>query len=368
MKNTIGNGVSFTLFGESHGPAVGGVLDGLSAGIPLDMQALDAFLEKRRPGKSPLATARKEQDRLCILSGVKDGFTTGTPLAFMLENTDARSKDYAAIPARPGHADWAARQKYAGFEDGRGGGHFSGRLTAPLTAAGGICLQVLQAKGVSIGTHIHRLGAFADTPFSQEPAELMGQLSALGRKTGLPVLSEEAGRQMEAAIAAAAKEGDSVGGVLETAVTGLIGGVGEPFFDTVEGVLAHLVFAIPGVKGVEFGLGFGFGQSRGSAANDALCIQNGSVYTATNNSGGINGGISNGMPVLLRAAYRPTPSIRKAQPTVDLDRMEPVMLELSGRHDPCILPRAAVVQTAACALGLLDLCTQRFGTLWQRPF
>lgn len=367
MKNTIGTAVTFTLFGESHGPAVGGVLDGLSAGIPIDMTELDAFLDKRRPGKNALSTPRKETDKVIFLSGVKDGFTTGTPLAFMMENADTRSKDYAAIPARPGHADWAARQKYGGFEDGRGGGHFSGRLTAPLTAAGGICLQVLKAKGISIGTHICRLENLFDKPFSPEAAELLGEISLLEREEGLAVLEKEAKQAMEDLIRQARTEGDSLGGVLETAVTGLPGGVGEPFFDTVEGVLAHLVFAIPGVKGVEFGLGFGFGQSRGSAANDPLKIENGRIYTATNNSGGVNGGIANGMPVLLRAAYRPTPSIRKAQQTVDLNSMQPVTLELSGRHDPCILPRAAAVQTAVSALGLLDLCTQRFGTLWQRP-
>lgn len=365
MKNTVGSAVSFTIFGESHGPAVGGVLDGLAAGIRLDEDALRLQMQKRQ-GAASLSTGRREPDEVRFISGLYRGYTTGTPLTFIIENRSARPEDYGETqgPARPGHADWAARQKYGGFEDYRGGGHFSGRLTAPLTAAGAVCGQILRQKGVRIATHILRAAGIPDGSFSTG-AQLEQQLDALTKSLDFPVLDQQAGSAMQAAIRAAKQQGDSVGGILETAATGLPGGVGEPFFDSVESQLSHLLFSIPAVKGVEFGDGFGFADKKGSEVIDPLQNQQGRITTAENHNGGVNGGIANGMPLVLRSCVKPTPSIFLPQQTVQLAAGEPTVLRLSGRHDPCILHRAAVVQTAACALGLLDLCTQRFGTLWQ---
>ena len=366
MKNTIGNAVTFTIFGESHGPVVGGVLDGLAAGLAVDEKKLCVQMGKRRARKDGLTTARHEADRVRILSGVWQERTTGTPLAFVIENTNTRSEDYLMGPARPGHADWAAHQKYGGFEDFRGGGHFSGRLTAPLTAAGMICAQILESRGIYIGTHIALISGVCGRLFSQDQAELLQQLCRLDETADLPVLDEKAGWKMREAILSAKDEGDSVGGTLETAVLGLAGGVGEPFFDTVEGVLSRLIFAIPGVKGVAFGEGFGFADLSGSEANDELELKEGHIRTKTNHNGGVNGGVANGMPIVFRSCIKPTPSIYKPQDTVDLATGREVRLEIKGRHDPCILPRAAIVQTAAAALGVLDLATQRYGTLWQK--
>lgn len=366
MKNTIGNAVTFTIFGESHGPVVGGVLDGLAAGLAVDEKKLCAQMQKRRARKDGLTTTRQEQDKVRILSGVWQERTTGTPLAFVIENTNVRSEDYWLGAARPGHADWAAHQKYGGFEDFRGGGHFSGRLTAPLTAAGMICEQILESKGIYVGTHIARIAGVCDRLFSQDEAEILQELRYLDERTDLPVLNEKAAWKMKEAILEAKDDGNSVGGTLETAVLGLSGGVGEPFFDTLEGVLSKLIFAIPGVKGVQFGEGFGFADMSGSEANDELELANGRIRSVTNHNGGINGGVANGMPILLRSCIKPTPSIGKPQNTVDLSTGREVRLEIKGRHDPCILPRAAIVQTAATALGVLDLATQRYGTLWQK--
>ena len=365
MKNTIGSAVSFTLFGESHGPAVGGVLDGLAAGIPIDRQRLDDFMQRRRAKADGLTTARVEADQVEILSGLWNGRTTGTPLAFVIQNRNTRSADYRQGPARPGHADWTAHQKYEGFEDWRGGGHFSGRLTAPIVAAGGICEQILAAKGIQMGTHIARIADAADRPFTQRESDLKNELIEIWKTGDLPVLDSRTRENMKTRIRAAAAEGDSVGGILETAVLGLPGGLGEPFFDSVESTLSHLLFSIPAVKGVEFGLGFGFADHTGSEVNDPLAVENGRICTRTNHNGGINGGITNGMPLLFRSCVKPTPSIGKAQDTVDLLTGQPAELAVRGRHDPCILPRAAIVQTAVTALALLDLCTQRYGTLWQ---
>lgn len=366
MKNTIGNAVTFTIFGESHGPVVGGVLDGLAAGLAVDEKKLSEQMEKRRAQKNGLTTTRQEADKVRILSGVWQERTTGTPLAFVIENTNTRSEDYLMGPARPGHADWAAHQKYGGFEDFRGGGHFSGRLTAPLAAAGLICQQILEPHGIRVGTHIARISGVRDRLFSQDEQELLKELYYLQQLRDLPVLDEKAGCKMKEAILDARDEGDSVGGTLETAVLGLAGGVGEPFFDTVEGVLSKLVFAIPGVKGVAFGDGFGFADLTGSEANDELQIADGRIRSVTNHNGGVNGGVANGMPIRFQSCIKPTPSIYKPQNTVDLCTKREVKLQINGRHDPCILPRAAIVQTAVTALGILDLATQRYGTLWQK--
>lgn len=368
MKNTFGNQVSLTIFGESHGPAIGAVLDGLAAGLPVDEAHIARWMDRRRARGDGLSTSRKEPDAVRFLSGVYNGRTTGTALTLMIENTAQRSGDYAKTAglARPGHADYTAHVKYQGFEDFRGGGHFSGRLTAPLVAAGALCQSILAAKGVRIGTHLYRLAGLDDRPFAGGEEELAAQVAALEEREGFALLDPSREEAMKTAVRAAAAEGDSVGGILETAVLGLPAGAGEPFFDSAESVLSHLLFSIPAVKGVEFGDGFALADQKGSGANDPLAVQGGRVVTLTNHNGGINGGITNGMPLVFRAAYKPTPSIYKAQHTVDLTSLTEAELQIQGRHDPAIVPRAAVVQTAATAFGLLDLLTARFGTLWQR--
>ncbi len=358
MKNSFGNNVILTLFGESHGPAVGAVIDGLSPGIPVDESFIAFQLDLRRP-LDGLGTARRERDRFSIVSGVYRGLTTGAPLCVMIPNEDARSGDYAGLEdlPRPGHADYAARCRYGGFRDPRGGGRFSGRLTAPIVAAGAVVIPALRAKGILIGTHILRCGGMADRPFAEDPA---ADIDALSRRP-FAVLDEAAGEAMGRRIRQAAEKGDSVGGVLETAVVGLPAGLGEPWFDTVEGSLSHALFSIPAVKGVQFGAAFDMADAPGSSFNDPFHVENGRVVTATNHNGGVNGGLTNGMPVVFRCMVKPTPSIRLPQRTVDLGRMEDATLELSGRHDPCILPRARVVADSVTALVLCDLLTGRYG-------
>ena len=360
MKNTIGNAVTLTLFGESHGAATGVVLDGLCPGIPVDRTAIERQLDLRRPFGA-ISTARREPDAFEILSGVYEGKTTGTPLCISIPNTQTRSADYDALRtvARPGHADYTGYVKYHGFADPRGGGHFSGRLTAPIVAAGAILLTMLREKGIDLGTHIARCAGIADRGFA-DPAH---ELPLLNEKR-FAVLDDAAGEAMQAAILAAAADGDSVGGVLETVVTGVPAGVGEPWFDSVESVLSRALFAIPAVKGVEFGDGFAVSELRGSAANDPMTVDAGRVVTLTNRNGGINGGITNGMPILFRTGVKPTPSIFKSQDTVDFVKNEPRVLSLSGRHDPAIVHRARVVIDSMTALVLVDLLTGRYGTDW----
>ncbi len=363
MKNTFGSAVALTIFGESHGPAVGAVLDGLAAGLPVDPAAVAAALDRRRARGDGLSTARREPDEVEFVSGVKDGHTTGTPLTFLIRNTDTRSGDYEKTAAllRPGHADYTAFAKYEGWQDAAGGGHFSGRLTAPAVAAGAVCEGVLAGLGIRVYTHIAQCAGIDDAPLDPLcealPALLPGHFALIdpGREA-----------EMQAAIRAAGAEGDSVGGILETAVTGLPAGVGEPWFDSVEGVLAHLMFAIPACKGVEFGAGFGFAGLRGSAANDPFVLKEGRIATAANRNGGVNGGIANGMPVLFRTVIKPTPSVYKEQATVNYAAKQPAKLRIRGRHDPCIVPRAAVVQNALTAFGILDLLTVRYGTPAQK--
>ena len=368
MKNTFGNALALTIFGESHGPAIGAVLDGMAAGVPVDEAALAALMDRRRARGDGLSTARVEADEICILSGVAAGHTTGTPIALTIANQNTRSADYAAAAARlrPGHADYTAWARYRGFQDARGGGHFSGRITAGLVAGGGIVLGALARAGVRIGTHIARCAGVADAPFADDPAALAAQLDGLeGRGPAFALLDGAAEAPMQAAIRAAGAAGDSVGGVLETAVLGLPAGVGEPFFDSVESALAHAAFAIPAVKGIEFGAGFAFAELRGSEANDPLRIDGaGCIYTETNRNAGVNGGLANGMPVVFRTAVKPTPSIYKEQRTVDMAARQNASLTIQGRHDPCIVPRAAVVQTCAAALAVGDLLTARYGERW----
>lgn len=364
MKNTFGSAVSLTIFGESHGPAVGAVLDGLAAGLPVDTAAIAAAMDRRRARGDGLSTARTEPDEVEFLSGVVDGHTIGTALTLMIRNTNTRSGDYAktADLLRPGHADYTAYAKYEGWQDARGGGHFSGRLTAAAVAAGSICEGVLAAQGIRVYTHIAECGGVKDAPLSSAaglalPAPQPGRFALLDPEREAP---------MQAAIRAAGADRDSVGGILETIVTGLPAGLGEPWFDSVESELAHLAFSIPACKGIEFGAGFAFAALRGSAANDPFTMRQGRVVTATNKNGGINGGITNGMPVVFRTVLKPTPSIYKEQDTVDYLAKQNARLAIKGRHDPCVVPRAAVVQNTLTAFGILDLLTVRFGTYAQK--
>ena len=356
MKNTFGQSVCVTLFGESHGPMTGAVLDGLAPGIPVDEAAIAHRLTLRRP-VGAISTSRRETDDFRIVSGILNGRTTGTPLTILLPNGDTRSTDYAPGRARPGHADFTAHVKYHGFEDHRGGGHFSGRITAALTAAGAVAQCALSGIGIALGTHIARCAGIDDAAFGDFPADI----ARLNEKA-FAVLDDEQGNRMRAAIEAAAAEGDSVGGVLETCVTGMPAGVGEPWFDTVEGVLAHALFSIPAVKGVEFGAGFGLADLKGSEANGSLVTNGETILAAGDLGGGVNGGITNGMPLLFRCAVKPTPSIAKPQRSVDLLTLEEVTLSVPGRHDPAIVHRARAVVDAVTALTLCDLLALRFGT------
>ena len=362
MKNTFGNTVTMTIFGESHGPAVGAVLDGLAAGLPVEEAAIAAAMDRRRARGDGLSTARTEADAVEFLSGVYEGHTTGTALTLMIRNLNTRSGDYAktADLLRPGHADYTAYAKYEGFQDARGGGHFSGRITAASVAAGTICETVLNGLGVKVYTHIAECAGVKDAPLSSSAGLLLpepepGHFALLDSNREAP---------MQEAIRAAGSEGDSVGGVLETAILGLPAGVGEPYFDSVESKLAHLAFSIPAVKGIEFGSGFGFADQKGSEANDAFRMQGERIVTATNHNAGLNGGISNGMPVVFRTAVKPTPSIYKTQDTVDYIAKKDAELSIQGRHDPCIVPRAAIVQTCAAALAVGDLLTAKYGMAW----
>ena len=369
MKNTFGSDLSLTIFGESHGKAIGAVLDGMAAGVPVDEAAIAACMNKRRARGDGLSTPRVEADQVQFLSGVVDGHTTGTAIALMIENTNTRSADYAktADLLRPGHADYTAYAKYHGFQDARGGGHFSGRVTAALVAGGAVVLGALNRAGITITTHIAECAGIPDTRFAlDDAAQLAAQVEALASKPeGFAVLDETMEEPMKTAIRAAGAEGDSVGGMLETAILGLPAGVGEPYFDSVESELAHLAFSIPAVKGIEFGTGFGFAGLRGSAANDAFRMTpEGAVVTATNHNAGVNGGIANGMPVVFRTVVKPTPSIYKQQNTVDYIAKKDAELSIQGRHDPCIVPRAAIVQTCAAALAVGDLLTARYGEAW----
>ena len=363
MKNSFGQSVITTIFGESHGPAVGAVIDGLAPGIPVDPDFIASQLTKRRPA-GKISTARVEEDKFEILSGVYNGFTTGTPIAVTIPNQNIKSGDYSDVSrlARPGHADYTAHLKYHGFEDFRGGGHFSGRLTAALVAAGAIAISALAAKGIKIGTHLKSCVGISDRAF----ADLDADIDALNGMN-FAVLDSHIASAMQEKIEAAASDGDSVGGVLETAVTGFPAGVGEPFFDSVESILAHALFSIPAVKGVEFGDGFALADMRGSLANDSFRMQNGKVVTETNHNGGVNGGITNGMPIVFSIAIKPTPSIFKTQNTVDYLKLENAELSLKGRHDPAIIHRARVVADSVTALALCDMLAMRFGTDWLKP-
>ena len=363
MKDTFGESVSLTLAGESHGAGIVAVLSGMAPGIAVDEEFIADQLTKRRPAGA-ISTARQEGDKFEILSGVFNGFTTGTPIAILIRNENTQSKDYSeiAVTARPGHADYTAQCKYHGFQDYRGGGHFSGRITAGIVAAGAICTAALAKKGIKIGTHIAKCAGIPDRDF----CDINADIDILNKKL-FAVLDEESGAKMEEAILLAKSEQDSVGGILETAIIGVPAGIGEPYFDSIESQLAHFLFSIPAVKGVEFGSGFDFAKMRGSEANDPFRIdEKGKIYTKTNHNGGINGGISNGMPVIFRCAIKPTPSVSIEQETVDFVKGENKNFAVNGRHDPAIIHRARVVIDSAAAIVLCDILAQRYGTDWLR--
>ncbi len=348
MSSTfIGRRLRLSIFGQSHSEAIGMTLDGLPAGLPVDTEALQAFLNRRAPGQNDWSTPRREADRPEFLAGLKDGCTCGAPLTAVIRNTNTRPRDYSKlkITPRPGHADYTAEVKFGGFQDFSGGGHFSGRLTAPLCVAGGILRQALAVRGITVDARIWELAGIRDE----------GAFESSVAEKSFPVVDDAAGEQMRLAIQSARAEGDSVGGIIECVVRGLPPGVGEPMFDGLENQIARLVFAVPAVKGVEFGAGFRAARMRGSEHNDAFCVNAGRVETVTNHAGGILGGISNGMPLVFRAAIKPTPSIARAQQSVNLKTLSPETLTVEGRHDPCIVPRAVPVLEAAAAVAVYDM-------------
>ena len=348
MSSTfIGQKLRLSIFGQSHSEAIGMTLDGLPAGIEIDPDELQRFLNRRAPGQNDWSTPRKEEDRPDFLCGLKDGFTCGAPLTAVIHNNNTRPKDYSQlkITPRPGHADYTAEVKYRGFQDYSGGGHFSGRLTAPLCIAGGVVRQELRRHNIAVDARIAAIAGIRDeSAFETSVAD-----------KAFPVVDDKIGERMRAAIQNAREDGDSVGGVIECVVRGLPVGIGEPMFDGVENQIARLVFAVPAVKGIEFGAGFEAAKLRGSENNDPFLVKDGRIETAANHAGGILGGITNGMPLVFRAAVKPTPSISRAQQSVNLSTMEPQELRVTGRHDPCVVPRAVPVIEAAAALAVYDL-------------
>lgn len=352
MSFEFGEEIKITLFGQSHSEAIGVVIDGLPAGEKIDLEALQAFLGRRAPGQTPYATSRQEADRPEFLSGLVNGQTCGSPVCAVIRNTNIRPSDYENLRdvPRPGHADFPAWVKYGGHNDIRGGGHFSARLTAPLCVAGGILLQLFSRRGIQIGAHIAEIGGVADVRF--DPVTVSpGVLESLGQKS-FPVLDDAAGERMREEILKAKAEQDSIGGAVECAILGLPAGFGGPVFDGMENRIAQAVFAVPAVKGIEFGAGFAVSKMRGSQNNDPFVVENGKIKTASNHHGGILGGLTTGMPVVFRAAFKPTPSISRPQRSVRLSRMEEEELVVKGRHDPCVVPRAVPCVISAAAIAV----------------
>ena len=360
MKSSFGQSVNICIAGESHGEALTAVLSGITPGIKIDREYIRRCLSQRAPVGS-ISTPRYEADDFEILSGVFEGCTTGSPITILIRNTNTKSKDYSEMEStpRPGHADFTADVKYHGYQDYRGGGHFSGRITAVLVAAGAIARLALKNKGIEIGTHVKKCGGVSDRDF----INVSEDIKALNNKY-FAVLDEESGEKMQAEIIKASKEGDSVGGVLETAVTGLPAGLGEPWFDSMESVLSHMLFSIPGIKGVEFGAGFAVADMKGSEVNGSLEMYDGKITPVNDLSGGINGGITNGDVLKFSMAVRPTPTIFKEQHTVDMKNLEDKTFSAKGRHDPAIVHRVRAVADAATALVLCDMLAQRYGTDW----
>ena len=355
MSSTYGENLKLSIFGQSHGAAIGMTLDGIPAGLPVDVEKLQKFLNRRAPGRNDWSTPRKEEDKPEILSGIVDGYTCGAPIAAIIHNSNTRSKDYSNLKdcPRPGHADYTAQVKYAGYQDVAGGGHFSGRLTAPLCIAGGMCKQWLEEMGIQVGAHILAIGKCGDRYFDPMDPELETV------QEDFPVLDEEAGAAMRDWIAQARAAGDSVGGIIECAITGLPAGLGDPMFGGMENRIAQIVFGIPAVKGIEFGMGFDCACVPGSQSNDDFAVVNGQIVTESNNAGGILGGITSGMPLIFTTAIKATPSISVAQQSISLSRMENTTLEITGRHDPCIVPRAVPVLEAAAAIAIYDAILAR---------
>jgi len=346
LSSTYGEMIRLTIFGQSHSPAIGMTLEGIPAGSSIDMEKLERFLARRAPGRNAWSTPRAEADRPEFVAGLLGNVTCGVPLTAIIRNTDTRSGDYEELKKkpRPGHADLTAQYKYHGFQDHAGGGHFSGRMTAPLCIAGGICRQLLEKEGVKIMARIAVIGDVEDESAFLTSVE----------ENEFPVVSPEKGILMQQRIEQARKEGDSIGGIIECVVTGLPVGLGDPMFHGMENRIAQVVFAIPAVKGLEFGAGFAAARMRGSEHNDPFRIRDGKIVTETNHAGGILGGITDGMPICFRAAVKPTPSIAKSQQSVDLEAMKETSLEIRGRHDPCIVPRAVPCMEAAAALAVYD--------------
>ena len=355
MSGMWGNKLKVYIFGESHGAGIGITIDGLPSGIEIDMEEVLKEMARRAPGKSKLSTARKEGDQPEILSGFFEGKTTGTPLCAVIRNSDQHSKDYGKLKdlMRPGHADYPGFIRYNGFNDYRGGGHFSGRITAPLVFAGAVCKQILNIKGINVGAHVKSIGTIYDKSFDE--VELTKELLYNLKINELPLLCSEKEEMMRNAILEARSDCDSVGGTIECTVIGIDAGVGNPFFDSVESTLAHLMFSVPAVKGIEFGKGFEMSELRGSQCNDEYYYDGDKVKTYTNNNGGITGGITNGMPILFKVGIKPTPSIAKKQRTIDIEEKKESELIIEGRHDPCIVQRAVPVIEAVTAIGILDL-------------
>ncbi len=364
MKSSIGNQFNINIFGESHGSHVGVVINGVCPGIKIDMDFINHQLDLRKP-RGRISTARVESDTPIIVSGVFNSYSTGTPICILFENNNTKSKDYAKTKdfMRPSHADYTANEKYMGYQDYRGGGHFSGRLTTPIVAAGAIAKQILASKGIQIASHIHTLGNIVDDAFNE--TDITSQISHLNNAY-FPVINEEKAKAMHKYMEDIAAQGDSCGGILESMVIGMPCGIGEPMFYSIESVLSHLLFSVPALKGVSFGLGFEFAKHTGSIVNDSFYYDNGHVKTKTNNNGGINGGISNGMPICIKSVIKPTPSIFKKQDTINIETHENVSFQIEGRHDPAIIHRARVVLDSMIAIGLLDLLVERYGYVWMK--
>lgn len=353
MSSTYGENLKLSIFGQSHGSAIGMTLDGIPAGLPIDLDALQKFLNRRAPGQNKWSTPRKEEDQPEFLAGILDGYTCGAPIAAIIHNHNTRSEDYANLKdcPRPGHADYTAQVKYGGFQDAAGGGHFSGRLTAPLCIAGGLCKQWLEELGIRIGARIAAIDDEEDDMELLNP--LAPQLDMIG--TDFPVFSPSAGERMRKKIAEASADGDSVGGIVECYITGVPAGLGEPMFGGVESRIAQIVYGIPAVKSVGFGAGYNVGSMHGSQCNDAFTLHDGKICTTTNNCGGILGGVTNGMPVIFHCAFKPTPSISRPQQSISLSKGTVQTLAVMGRHDPCIVPRAVPVVEAAAAIAIYDM-------------
>ena len=352
MSSMTGKNIKVSVFGQSHSEAIGVVIDGLPAGVTLDMDKIYAFMARRAPGNNAFSTARKEADKPEILSGLVENTTCGAPLCAVIHNTNTRSGDYDNLRdcPRPSHADYAASIRYNGFNDVAGGGHFSGRLTAPLCFAGAVCMQLLESRGINIKAHIYSVGNVKDTPF-----DMVNIASEDIASKAFPVIDDDAGKEMQEVILSAKAQADSVGGIIECAVTGVPAGFGDPMFDGVENIIAKNIFGIPAVKGIEFGNGFECTTLLGSQNNDAYTVKDGKIITETNNAGGITGGITTGMPVVFRAAMKPTPSIGKEQDSVSLSEKKDKKLTIHGRHDPCIVQRAVPVIEAVAAISILDI-------------